>query len=95
MVEIATTSALSGSPRTSVWLRFIVGKRREWLEAHALIHCAAVVPHREVVLFVTQRELHGRGLGWIDAHLLASAVVAGSRLWTLTKHKRCSRGEQH
>lgn len=62
-----------------------LGARRELLEAYTLIHYAAVVPHGEVVLFVTQRKLHGRGLGWIDAHLLASAVVAGSRLWTADK----------
>jgi hypothetical protein len=24
----------------------------------------------------------GRGIGWIDAHLLASAVVGGFQLWT-------------
>lgn len=28
------------------------------------------------------RHLHGRGLHWIDAHLLASALAANLRLWT-------------
>jgi hypothetical protein len=41
-----------------------------------------VVPHREVVAFVRDRKLHGRGVGWIDAHLLASALVGRVRLWT-------------
>ena len=43
---------------------------------------APVVPHREVVEFVRQRWLHGRGIGWIDTHLAASALVSGVRLWS-------------
>ena len=31
------------------------------------------------------RELHGKGLGWIDMHLVASALLAGCPLWTLDK----------
>jgi predicted nucleic acid-binding protein len=27
--------------------------------------------------------LHGCGIGWVDAHLLASARLSGARLWTL------------
>ena len=36
----------------------------------------------DVVTFVRDRKLYGRGVGWIDAHLLASALVGGLRLWT-------------
>ncbi len=43
---------------------------------------APMVPHEEVANFVRHRRLHGRGLGWIDAHLLASALVGKSQLWT-------------
>jgi hypothetical protein len=43
---------------------------------------AKVVPHREVVAFVRNRRLHGLGAGWIDIHLLASAIVEGISLWT-------------
>jgi hypothetical protein len=46
------------------------------------MHQASVVPHQEVVEFVRARRLHGRGAGWIDVHLLASAVVGGLELWT-------------
>jgi hypothetical protein len=28
------------------------------------------------------RKLHGRGIGWIGAHLLASALVGRLQLWT-------------
>ena len=41
-----------------------------------------MVPHRDVVAFVRDRDLHGRGVGWIDIHLLASAVVGRLQLWT-------------
>jgi predicted nucleic acid-binding protein len=56
--------------------------RAELLEAYAEIHRACTVPHAEVVEFVEARRLHGRGIGWIDAHLLASTVVERCTLWT-------------
>jgi len=42
----------------------------------------STVPHREIVEFVRHRNLHGRGVGWIDVHLLASALVGRLYLWT-------------
>jgi predicted nucleic acid-binding protein len=32
--------------------------------------------HEEVLAFVAAHRLHGRGLGWIEVHLLASARLA-------------------
>jgi predicted nucleic acid-binding protein len=58
------------------------GGRRDLLEDYEQIHQAPVVPHAEVVAFVRNRRLHGRGIGWIDAHLLASALVGHLKLWT-------------
>ena len=46
------------------------------------MHRAPVVPHAEVVAFVRARRLSGRGIGWVDLHLLASAIVANAPLWT-------------
>jgi hypothetical protein len=31
---------------------------------------------------VKDRRINGRGIGWIDAHLLASTMVERSSLWT-------------
>jgi len=59
------------------------GGRRSLLTAYERVDQAAMVPHSEVVLFVRQRKLHGRGIGWVDAHLLASAIVEKVRLWTV------------
>lgn len=38
--------------------------------------------HHEVLVFVRSRKLNGRGIGWTDSHILASALVAGAQLWT-------------
>ena len=59
------------------------GGRRRLLASYSLIHQTPVVAHHEVVEFVRERRLHGRGVGWIDAHLLASALVGRARLWTV------------
>jgi hypothetical protein len=39
----------------------------------------------EVMRLVEDRRLWSKGLGWIDAHLLASALLSHCRLWTLDK----------
>ena len=59
------------------------GGRRKLLSDYDLMDHAPMVSHTEVVDFVRDRHLHGRGIGWIDAHLLASALVARVPLWTL------------
>jgi predicted nucleic acid-binding protein len=46
---------------------------------------AAQAEHEEVLRFVAEHELAGSGVGWIDAHLLCSAALDGSRLWTLDR----------
>ncbi|MGH9522293.1 MAG: type II toxin-antitoxin system VapC family toxin [Terriglobales bacterium] len=58
------------------------GGRTRLLADYELMHQAPVVAHPELVEFVRVRRLHGRGIGWIDAHLLASALVGGLKLWT-------------
>ena len=54
-------------------------------EVLSLLQSLPQVPvgsHTEVLTFVEGNRLMGRGIGWIDAHLLASASLAGSLLWT-------------
>ena len=58
------------------------GGRRKLLSAYERMHQADMVPHRDVVAFVRDRALHGRGVGWVDVHLLASAIVERLQLWT-------------
>jgi predicted nucleic acid-binding protein len=59
------------------------GGRKQLLADYLLMHQSPAVPHHEVVEFVRRRRLHGRGIGWIDAHLLASALVGRVNLWTV------------
>jgi predicted nucleic acid-binding protein len=58
------------------------GGRKALLAEYERMDQAPVVPHADVVAFVRHRKLHGRGVGWIDVHLLASALVARLELWT-------------
>lgn len=36
----------------------------------------------EVLSLIERRQLMGRGIGYIDAHLLASTLIAHARLWS-------------
>lgn len=49
----------------------------------ARLPAAAVVPHDELLAFVRRRRLVRRGIGWVDAHLLASALASGAMLWSV------------
>jgi predicted nucleic acid-binding protein len=42
----------------------------------------AAVSFEEAFALVENRTLWGRGLGWTDIHLLASALVSRTALWT-------------
>jgi predicted nucleic acid-binding protein len=47
---------------------------------------ATVAEADEVLAFIERRRLHALGIGYVDAHLLASvALSAGSSLWTRDK----------
>ena len=45
----------------------------------------SLVEHEEVIAFVESHDLTGGGLGYVDIHLLASAVLAGFSIWTFDK----------
>src|SRR5688572_5941508 len=87
-----------GSPRLKALLiddvvychPFIVGElacgslknRSEVLQLLSNLPQAHVASHQEVLDLIESRRLHGRGIGWIDAHLAASAVASGIQIWT-------------
>lgn len=51
---------------------------------------ATVARDEEVLFFVERNSLMGRGIGYVDAHLLAAAALGGStQLWTRDK-RLCS-----
>jgi predicted nucleic acid-binding protein len=57
-------------------------RRVEVLDLLGGLTPAVVADHDEVLELVTRKRLHGRGVGWIDVHLLASAMLSSVRLWT-------------
>ena len=47
---------------------------------------AIVATHVEVMWLIEDQGLHGRGIGYVDAHLLASArLMPGTSVWTRDK----------
>lgn len=72
---------------------FIVGElacgnlanRAEILALLQALPVAAHVEQKEVLMFIEGHRLMGKGLGYIDVHLLASALLTGVPLWTQDK----------
>jgi len=61
----------------------ILADRAETLDLLANMPAAPCAEHHEVLAFVEQHRLYGKGIGYVDAHLLASvALTPGTRLWT-------------
>jgi len=46
---------------------------------------AQVASDSEVIRLVEKRRLWGQGLGWVDVHLLASALLSHCALWTFDR----------
>jgi hypothetical protein len=45
----------------------------------------------EVLGFIERHKLHGKGIGYVDVHLLASvALTEGAKLWTRDKRLRAA-----
>jgi predicted nucleic acid-binding protein len=76
--------------------RFIVGElacgtlrnREEILGNLKALPEAHLVEHEEVMSFLESQRLYGQGIGWVDAHLLASTLLTGCTLWTFDKPLR-------
>ena len=60
-------------------------RRTEVLGLLAELPIAPVALHEEVLEAVERRRLAGTGIGWTDAHLLASALAGRSLVWTLDR----------
>jgi len=58
------------------------GARAKPLQTYARLDYARTIPHAEVVQLVRARRLYGQGAGWVDVHLLASALAYGAQLYT-------------
>jgi hypothetical protein len=52
-----------------------------------------VIEHEELLLFIEHNKMMNTGLGLVDIHLMAAAILAGIPLWTQDKKFKwaCSR----
>ncbi len=74
---------------------FVVGElacgnlrnRDEVISLLTELPAATVATHHETLAFLETRRLMGRGLGYVDLHLLASAALDRATLWTLDKRQ--------
>ena len=72
---------------------FIIGElacgnlknRPEILSLLQTLPMATPAEHEEVMRFIENDRLMGKGLGYIDIHLLASTILSRVPLWTLDK----------
>ena len=72
---------------------FVVGElacgnlrnRQNLLELLQALPTVKTAMDHEVLQFIESHKLMGRGIGYIDAHLCASARLAGFKLWTRDK----------
>lgn len=75
---------------------FIVGElscgniknRKEVMNLLHELPMVEVAENQEVLELVETRKLMGQGIGWVDAHLLASALISGCPLWTADRKLR-------
>lgn len=62
--------------------------RSRTLDMLARLPFSVSASNEEVLALLERHRLFGRGLGWVDAHLLASARLTSCRLWTLDSSLR-------
>ena len=61
-------------------------RRREVLDLLATLPSSVVATHEETLHFIEHHHLMSKGIGYIDVHLLASAVLTNAgQLWTHDK----------
>ena len=52
----------------------------------ALLDSPTVAENADVLGLIERTPLWGRGIGWVDAHLLATALLDRIQLWTLDQY---------
>lgn len=62
-----------------------LGNREELLSLLRSLPLAQMADDGEAHQLLSNARLHGRGIGWVDVHLLASALLSATSLWTLDR----------
>lgn len=58
------------------------------LELLQQLPAAMVAESDEALGYIERHKLYGKGIGYVDVHLLASAAIGGTRLWTRDRKLR-------
>jgi len=64
--------------------------REEIISLLQALPAAPLIDLPEYLYFVEQNRLHGKGIGFVDVHLLASASLAQAPLWTADKRLKAA-----
>ena len=59
-----------------------IGNRSEHLRDWGLLPRLEEASHEEVLSLIESRQFMGRGMGFVDVHLLCAALGHGVQLWT-------------
>ena len=62
-----------------------IGNRIEIISLMQSLPMLDVVENEELLLFIENNKMMGSGIGFIDVHLMAAAMLAGTSLWTYDK----------
>jgi predicted nucleic acid-binding protein len=62
-----------------------LARRSTFLSALSLLPQTLVLSNEQALKFIEEHKLSGRGLGWVDVHLLASAMSSELKFWTMDK----------
>ena len=87
LVELLEHSMVLGHPWVTGELALVhLNRRNEVLGLLANLPQANVATPAEVLTLVDRHELHGAGIGYVDAQLLAATLLTGDgTLWTTDK----------
>ena len=89
LVELLNTGLVACHP-------FIAGElacgnlanRAEILMLLQALPSTPILEPSEILYFIEENSLMGRGLGYVDIHLLASAILGNAVLWTADRRLR-------
>jgi predicted nucleic acid-binding protein len=62
-----------------------ISNRAEIMDLLANLPSVEAAENQEVMHMIEKRDLAGSGIGWIDAHLVAAALMAHASLFTFDK----------
>lgn len=62
-----------------------IKNRKEIISLLQALPMAPQIEFNEYLFFIEKNQLNGRGIGFVDIHLLASAQLSQTQLWTVDK----------